>query len=66
MKEIIDAVVVLGMLFGGTVILKNIHSEVRKATLEKASQGLPPLTGFTNQLKERKKLQPKGGSNSER
>lgn len=50
MDKIISAVLVLGMLFGGTVALKSIHDWVREAALTKASQGLPSLSSFTKKL----------------
>lgn len=46
MKEIIGAVVLLVGLYGGTKAIKQIHDTVRKAALEKAAQGLPPLPRF--------------------
>ena len=46
MKEIIGVVVLLVGLYGGTKVIKEIHDTVRKAALEKATQGLPPLPRF--------------------
>ncbi len=46
MKEIIGAVVLLIGLYGGTKVIKEIHSSVRKAALEKAALGLPSLPRF--------------------
>ena len=43
MRELIGIAILLVSLFGGTVILRDIHSAVRKAALEKAAQGLPRL-----------------------
>jgi hypothetical protein len=42
MKELIGVAVLLVSLFGGTVVLRNIHDAVRRAALEKAAHGLPP------------------------
>lgn len=50
MKEIISVVALLTTLFGGTVVIKNIHATVRKAALEKAAQGLPSLTELSRAL----------------
>lgn len=46
MKELIGAAVLIVGLYGGTKALKEIHGIVRKAALEKAAQGLPPLPRF--------------------
>ncbi len=46
MKEVIGAVVMLVGIYGGTKAIKEIHRFVRKAALEKAAQGLPPLPKF--------------------
>lgn len=51
MKEIISVVALLMALFGGTVVIKNIHNTVRKAALEKAAQGLPSLTALSRSLR---------------
>ncbi len=52
MKELIGVAVLLAGLYGGTKALKEIHSTIQKAALEKASQGLPSLTRFTKSLKK--------------
>ena len=48
MKEIISAVIVLVGLWGGTQVLAEFYGIVRKAALEKASQGLPSLVKMNN------------------
>ena len=53
MKELIGAAILIVGLYGGTKALKEIHDTVRKAALEKASKGLPPLTAFTKNLKSK-------------
>lgn len=51
MREIITSVVVIASLLGGgTAALKSFHDSVRQTALEKAAQGLPPLTGFAEAL----------------
>ena len=52
MKEIISVVILIVGLYGGTKALTEIHSAVKKAALEKASQELPSLTRFTKSLKK--------------
>jgi hypothetical protein len=47
MKELIGAVIFVTLAFGGSKLAVRIHNAVRKAALEKASQGLPPLPRFT-------------------
>ena len=47
MKELIGAAILIAGLYGGTKIIKEIHSNIQKAALEKASRGLPPLPRFT-------------------
>ncbi len=54
MKEIIGAAILIVGLYGGTKALKEIHNTVRKAALEKAAKGLPPLTAFTKNLDKMK------------
>jgi hypothetical protein len=44
MKEIISAVIFIVGLYSGTVALKHFHEAVKRASLEKAAQGLPSLT----------------------
>lgn len=51
MKEIISVIALLITLFGGTVVIKNIHDTIRKAALEKATQGLPSLTTLNRSLR---------------
>lgn len=55
MKEIISAVVMLAMMFGGSVALKGLYSIVQRAALEKAAKGLPSLTQMTHALQQKKK-----------
>ncbi len=52
MKEIISAVVIIASILGGTAALKGFHDAVRKAALEKAAQGLPPLEGMSRALQQ--------------
>ncbi len=49
MKEIIGAVILVVGLYGGTKAIKEIHNTVRRAALEKAAKGLPPLPRFSPQ-----------------
>lgn len=58
MKEIISAAFLLGTLYGGTVVLKDIHDWVRTAALTKASQGLPSLTQIHKRLQQPAKSKP--------
>ena len=58
MKELIGIAALLVGLFGGTVVLKNIHDSVRKAALEKAAQGLPSLVELTKTLRTPKQQTP--------
>lgn len=57
MKEIISAVFLLGTLFGGTVVLKEIHDWIRVAALTKASKGLPSLVEMTKNLQQKSEWQ---------
>ena len=54
MKELIDAVVTAALTLtvatGSTYALKKIGTEVKRAALTKAAQGLPPLAPFTRKL----------------
>ncbi|MEK6773588.1 MAG: hypothetical protein AABY64_06590 [Bdellovibrionota bacterium] len=43
MKELIGAVFLVVSLFAGTHYLKQIHDNVRRKAITKASQGLPSL-----------------------
>lgn len=54
MKELITAVIFIVGIAGGTAALKTIHDTVRKAALEKASQGLPSLAEMNRGLKQKK------------
>ncbi len=54
MKEIIGIVVVIAMALGGNMALKWFHDTVRRAALEKASEGLPSLTQMTRSLQKQK------------
>ncbi len=51
MKDLIGAVLVIVGLYAGTATLKTIHNTIRKAALEKATQGLPSLTEMNSQLR---------------
>ncbi len=51
MKELIGIAVFLTCLFGGTVVLKEIHAAARKAALEKAAHGLPSLGQLNRSLR---------------
>ncbi len=50
MKEIISAVLVVVGIWGGTRAAANFYGTVRKAALEKASQGLPSLVEMNHKL----------------
>lgn len=52
MKEIINIVVIVALLLGGTAALKEFHDIVRKVALEKAAQGLPSLEGMSRALQQ--------------
>jgi hypothetical protein len=43
MKEIINIIVIIASVLGGTAALKGFHDTVRKAALEKTAKGLPSL-----------------------
>lgn len=51
MKELIGAAILIFGLYGGTKALEEIHGAIRRAALEKAAQGLPPLPRF-NQIRK--------------
>lgn len=53
MKELISAVIFVAGICGGTMALKSIHHTVRKAALEKASQGLPSLANMNKMLRRK-------------
>ncbi len=50
MKELISAVLFVGLLWGGTQAIKEIHDVIRKEALTKAAQGLPSLEKLANSL----------------
>ena len=50
MKEIISAVLFVASLYGGTVVLENIHDSLRKMALEKAARGMPSLSEMSRSL----------------
>jgi hypothetical protein len=58
MKEIISAVLVVVGLWGGTRALANYYDTVRKAALEKASEGLPSLVQMNHKLHRPAKAAP--------
>jgi hypothetical protein len=58
MKEIISAVVVIVGIWGGTRVLADFYETVRKAALEKASQGLPSLADMNDNLHRPRAPQP--------
>lgn len=43
MKDLIGISILIATLFGGTKMLRVIHTEVQRAALTKALQGLPSL-----------------------
>lgn len=43
MKDLIGIAILVTTLFGGTKMLRVIHTEVQRAALTKAAHGLPPL-----------------------
>ena len=55
MKEIISAVIFVVGIYGGTAALKAIHSNLRKAALEKAAHGLPSLVEMNKGLRSPKR-----------
>jgi len=44
MKELIGAVIIVATVLSGPIALRNFQSMLKKAALEKAAQGLPPLS----------------------
>lgn len=52
MKEIISAVIFIVALYSGTIVLKHFHNAVKKASLEKAAQGMPSLTEMHRALQK--------------
>jgi hypothetical protein len=54
MKELIATVLFVVSMYSGTVALKAIHDTVKRAALEKASQGLPSLTGMVHAIRKQK------------
>jgi hypothetical protein len=55
MKELIESVIfAIALLGAGTYTLREVHDTIRKAALEKVSQGLPPLTKLNQNLKRTK------------
>lgn len=51
MKDvIISAFIIIGALWGAKTGIKTLHDTVKKAALEKAAKGLPPLAPFTREL----------------
>jgi len=54
MREIIGIVVMIAMALGGNMALKRFHDTIRRAALEKASEGLPSLTQMTRSLQRQK------------
>ena len=67
MKDLIGIAVLVASLYGGTSVARWIYREVQIAALEKAAQGLPPLTPFARALTSHpaKTNQQKGGSESQ-
>ena len=52
MKELIESVVLaVGLLGVGTYGLREVHSTVRRAALEKVARGLPSLTKLNKNLR---------------
>ncbi|MFZ4403013.1 MAG: hypothetical protein ACOYOK_02825 [Pseudobdellovibrionaceae bacterium] len=47
MKELIGAAILIVGIYGGTRFIKEIHSHIQKAALERAAQGLPPFPKFS-------------------
>lgn len=39
MKEIVNIIVIIALVLGGTAALKGFHDTVRKAALEKSAKG---------------------------
>jgi hypothetical protein len=55
MKEIISTVILVVGIYGGTAALKAIHSNLRKAALEKAAHGLSSLVEMNKELRSPKR-----------
>ncbi len=55
MKDLISAVIFVVSLYAGTVFLRTVHDNLRKAALGKASQGLPSLVDLNRAIDRRRK-----------
>lgn len=55
MKEIISAVLLIVLIWGGTATIKTIRDGIRKAALEKAATGLPSLVEMNKAYRQKKK-----------
>lgn len=52
MKELIGSVIfILSLLGTGSYALRQVHDQVRKAALTKATKGMPSLSGLTKSLR---------------
>lgn len=52
MKDVIgSALFIISLIGGGSYALREVHDQVRKATLEHCSKGLPSLTKLTRSLR---------------
>lgn len=47
MKEIINIIVIIAAVLGGTAAFNSFHDTVRKAALEKSAKGLPSLADIS-------------------
>lgn len=54
MKEIISAVIFLVGIASGTAAIKAMNETIKKAALEKASQGMPSLQEMNRKLRSGK------------
>ena len=50
MRFLIDATLIIALLFGGKFALPKVYFEIKKMTLTKISKGLPSLGPFTKKL----------------
>ena len=52
MKEIINIIVIVAAVLGGTAAFKGFHDSIRNSALEKASKGLPSLERMSQDLRQ--------------
>ena len=54
MKFLIDLSLIIALAFGGGFATSEIYLKVKKATIAKIKEGLPPLTPFNEKLTGKK------------